>query len=162
MSGRTSMAGFCGATMPLVQRTLLSVVVVIAPVLAAFPCCCERAAAELRDASADRAECCDHSINSGATSCCQNESPQLPEPAKSSGSCPPDRDCWCCLPEGYLSQSGTISRPNPIRHLEMAALPVDHTALAIAADLQQSLRPPDETHIKPGNRNQALLCVWRN
>jgi hypothetical protein len=156
------MTGSFDFVMTPLRQIVLSIVVVAAPVLVAFPCCCERAAAEVSGLQSQHDSCCIPSNARSAKSCCSEKCPDSSETSQVPGSCPPDRDCWCCLPDGYLRQLCCVSQSEPTKTPDPASLPIVPMNLAVPADSMETDGPPDATRITPRNRNQAQLCVWRN
>lgn len=150
-----------------VQRLLIAIVVVLAPVCSNLPCCCQRTAAS-------EASCCKKSETT--SSCCQGKSPKHTRaasfcsdgPSRGSEKSPANSfklpSCECCIlataPEPVITSVPRTSAKSKHSSL-VAVIPVKPSdafpSLQITAGKSSS-------ELSPGkhNRQQAMLCVWRN
>jgi hypothetical protein len=150
-----------------VQRLLIAIAVVLAPVCSNLPCCCERAAAS-------EASCCKKSET--AASCCQGKSPK---DTRAAGSCCDQRhrspeespansfklpSCECCVqttaPEPVITavpRSAAKSKDSSL----IAAIQSKPSETFASLQITAGKNSPE---VSPGkhNRQQAMLCVWRN
>ena len=150
-----------------IQRLLIAIAVVLAPVCSNLPCCCERAAAS-------EESCCKKSET--ISSCCQGKSQKhakavsscCDEKSRSSEKSPANSfrlpSCECCIqttaPEPVITAvpraaakskySGLITTIHCEPSEVFVSLPI--TAVKSSPEL------PPSKH----NRQQAMLCVWRN
>ena len=149
------------------QRLLIAIAVVLSPICSNLPCCCARAAAS-------EASCCKKS--EATSSCCQGKSPKDSRAghsccdAKSGG---PEKSpansfklpsCECCI---------QATAPEPvITAVPRSAAKSQHSSLIVVvpgkpseafASLQITAGK-SSPELPPGkhNRQQAMLCVWRN
>ena len=149
------------------QRLLIAIAVVLAPVCSNLPCCCQRAAAS-------ETSCCKKSETT--TSCCLGKSPKDTRAASSccdEKSRGPEKSpansfklpsCECCIqataPEPVITavpRSADKSKDISI----LAAIQSDPSealaSLQITAGRNSFEFPPGKH-----NRQLAMLCVWRN
>ena len=150
-----------------IQRLLIAIAVVLVPVCSNLPCCCKRAAAS-------EASCCKKSETTA--SCCQRKS-QKDSKAVSTccdeKSCSPEKSpadsfrlpsCECCV---------QATAPEPvITAVPRAAAKSKHSSLIATIQGEpfesfaslQITAGKNSPEFPPGkhNRQQAMLCVWRN
>lgn len=150
-----------------IQRLLIAIAVVLAPVCSNLPCCCERAAAS-------EASCCKKSETVSA--CCQSKSQKHSEavssccdkthrsPEKSPANSFRLPSCECCIqataPEPVIT---TVPRAaEKSKHSSLIATiqyePREAFASLPIAAVKSSPELPPSKH----NRQQAMLCVWRD
>lgn len=179
-----SISGFLTATYPMtvagafvspyvnrqrvaVQRLLIAIAVVLAPVCSNLPCCCKRAAAS-EASSCKKPET--------TTSCCQRRSQKDSEAAGSSGhekksspeSSPESSlklsSCECCIhattPETVVTAvPRAVAKPKC--NSLVAALQVESSVAFPSLQITAEKNSPQFSAGKH-NRPQAMLCVWRN
>ncbi len=151
-----------------IQRLLLAIAVVLVPVCSNLPCCCKRAAAS-------EASCCKKSETTA--SCCQSKSPKASKAVssccdikksssteRSTGSSFKLPSCECCVQATTPEPVITVvprSADKPKHSSLVAAIqgpPLEAFAsLQITAGKNSPEFPPGKH-----NRQQAMLCVWRN
>jgi len=149
------------------QRLLIAIAVALAPVCSNLPCCCERAAAS-------EASCCKKS--EATSSCCQGKSQK---DSRAANSCCDAKSrgtekspansfklpsCECCI---------QATAPEPvITAVPRAAAKSNHSSLVAVISSKPSeafsslqiTAGKNSPEFPPGkhNRQQAMLCVWRN
>jgi hypothetical protein len=149
------------------QRLLIAIAVVLSPVCSNLPCCCQRAAAS-------EASCCKKSETT--SSCCQGKSQKdsgagnsccdakSRSPEKSPANSFKLPSCECCI---------QATAPEPvITAVPRAAAKSQHGSLLAAIQSESSeafaslqiTAGKNSREFPPGkhNRQQAMLCVWRN
>ena len=149
------------------QRLLIAIAVVLAPVCSNLPCCCKRA-------TASETSCCKKSETT--SSCCQGKSQKDSGAgnsccdAKSGG---PEKSpansfklpsCECCTqataPEPVITavpRSATKSQHSSLLAATQSESSEAFASLQITAGKNSRELPPGKH-----NRQQAMLCVWRN
>jgi hypothetical protein len=150
-----------------IQRLLIAIAVVLAPVCSNLPCCCARAAAS-------ETSCCKKSET--ASLCCQGKSQKDSRAANSccdAKSRGPEKSpansfklpsCECCI-QATAPEPVITAVPRPAAKLQHSSLPaaIQSASTEAFASLQitagkNSRELPPSKH----NRQQAMLCVWRN
>ena len=150
-----------------IQRLLIAIAVVLAPVCSNLPCCYQRAAAS-------EASCCKKSETT--SSCCQGKSQKDSRAASSccdAKSRSPEKSpansfklpsCECCIqataPEPVITavpRSATKSQQSSL----VAVVPGKPSEAFASLQITTGKSSPE---LPPGkhNRQQAMLCVWRN
>ena len=149
------------------QRLLIAIAVVLAPVCSNLPCCCQRA-------TASEASCCKKSETT--SSCCQGKSQKDSRAANSccdAKSRSPEKSpansfklpsCECCIlataPEPVITAVPRAAAKS--QHSSLLAVIQSKPSEAIAS--LQIMAGNGSPELPPGkhNRQQAMLCVWRN
>ena len=150
-----------------IQRLLIAIAVVLAPVCSNLPCCCKRAAAS-------EASCCKKSETTA--SCCQTKSQKdskvvstcCDEKNLSPEKSPADSfklpSCECCV-QATTSEPVITVVPRPAAKSKysnlVAVLPGESSEAFESLQITAGKNSPE---FPPGkhNRQQAMLCVWRN
>ena len=149
------------------QRLLIAIAVVLAPICSNLPCCCERAAAS-------EASCCKK--NETTSSCCQGKSQKDSRAgnsccdAKSRG---PEKSpansfklpsCECCIqataPEPVITAVPRATAK--AKHSSLVAVIQSNPSEAFASLQITTGKNSPEFPPSKHNRQQAILCVWRN
>lgn len=149
-----------------IQRLLIAVAVVLAPLFANLPCCCKQV-------DASESSCCQ---KEKTTSCCSGRSGKSAQ--ASSSCCDARKDpaktlksrtvsisgCECCarpdVPEAIVKDADRSAQKQKLSTLaDMSIgedLPRAELTLSIAG-IQRAENISDKH-----NRHQSMLCVWRN
>ena len=150
-----------------IQRLLIAIAVVLGPVCSNLPCCCQRAAASEASCcqkSETTASCCQGKSqkDSRAVSTCCDEKSRSPEKSPANSFKLPS--CECCLqattPEPVITavpRSAAKSKHSSL----IAAIQSEHSEAFASLQFTTGKNSPE---FSPGkhNRQQAMLCVWRN
>lgn len=149
------------------QRLLIAIAVVLAPVCSSLPCCCARAAASEASCckkSETTASCCQSKSpkDSRAASSCCNEKSRSPEKSPANAFKLPS--CECCVqataPEPVLTAVPRATAKS--KHSSLVAVIQSNPSEAFAS--LQITTGKNSPEFSPGkhNRQLAMLCVWRN
>jgi hypothetical protein len=150
-----------------IQRLLIAIAVVLAPVCSNLPCCCKRAAAS-------EASCCKKSETTA--SCCQRKSQKdsravgtscdekSRSPEKSPANSFKRPSCECCV-QATAPEPVIVAVPrssDKSKHSSVFAAIQSEPSEAFAS--HQITAGKNSPEFPPGkhNRQQAMLCVWRN
>ncbi len=150
-----------------IQRLLIAIAVVLAPVCSNLPCCCKRAAASETSCcqkSETTASCCQRKsqkASKSVSSCCDKKTIS---PERSTGSSFKLPSCECCVqattPEPVIT---VVPRSaDKSKHSSLLAA-IQNKPFEAFASLQITAEK-NSPEFPPGkhNRQQAMLCVWRN
>ncbi len=149
------------------QRLLLAIAVVLAPVCSNLPCCCKRAAASevgCCKKSETTASCCQKKSLTGSDvviSCCDKESSS---PERSTGSSFKLPSCECCVQATTPERVITVvprSAAKPKYSSLLAAIQSEPFEAFASLQITAGKNSPEFPPCKH-NRQQAMLCVWRN
>lgn len=150
-----------------IQRLLIAIAVVLAPVCSNLPCCCQRAAASEASCckkSETTASCCQRKSekDSRAVSTCCDEKSRSPEKSPANSFRLPS--CECCIqataPEPLITVAPRSAAKSKYSSLiaTIQSEPSEAFASLPITAVKSSPELPPGKH----NRQQALLCVWRN
>jgi hypothetical protein len=150
-----------------IQRLLIAIAVALAPVCSNLPCCCQRAAASEASCckkSETTASCCQKrsQTDSRAVSTCCDEKSRSPEKSPANAFKLPS--CECCVqattPEPVITAVPRAATKS--QHSSPIATIQSKSSEAIAS--LQFTAGKSSPELPPGkhNRQQAMLCVWRN
>lgn len=150
-----------------IQRLLIAIAVVLAPVCSNLPCCCKRAAASETSCckkSETTASCCQRKSqqeSKAVSSCCDKKTSS---PERSTGSSFKLPSCECCVqataPEPVIT-AVPRSADKPKHSSLLAAIQSEPFEAFASLQITTGKSSPE---FPPGkhNRQQAMLCVWRN
>jgi len=151
----------------IIQRLLIAIAVVLAPVCSNLPCCCERAAASEATCckkSETTSSCCQgksQKDSRAASSCCDAKSRGTEKSPANSFKLP---SCECCVeataPDPLITavpRATTKSKHNSLVAVIQSKPSEAFASLQITAGKSSPELPPGKH-----NRQQAMLCVWRN
>ena len=150
-----------------IQRLLIAIAVVLAPVCSNLPCCCARAAAS-------EASCCKKS--EATSSCCQGQSQKDSRAANfccNAKSLSPEKSpansfklpsCECCIQATAPEPVITAVPRAAAKSQHSSFLAAVHSEPSEAFSSLQITAGKNSPQPSPGkhNRQQAMLCVWRN
>lgn len=149
------------------QRLLLAIAVVLAPVCSSLPCCCKRAAASETNCckkSETTESCCQRKSqkDSKAASTCCHEKSRSPEKSPANSFKLPS--CECCV-QATAPEPVIVAVPHSAdksKHSSLLAV-IQSEPSEVFSSLQITAGK-NSPEFSPGkhNRQQAMLCVWRN
>lgn len=149
------------------QRLLIAIAVVLAPICSNLPCCCARAAASEASCckkSETTSSCCQgksQKDSRAASSCCDAKSRGIEKSPADSFKLP---SCECCIqataPEPVITAVPRAAAKS--KHSSLVAVVPSKPSEAFAS--LQITAGKNSREFPPGkhNRQQAMLCVWRN
>ena len=150
-----------------IQRLLIAIAVVLAPVCSNLPCCCKRAAASEASCctkSETTASCCQRKSqkdSKAASTCCHEK---IGSPEKSPANSFKLPSCECCV-QATAPEPVIVAVPRSAdksKHSSLLAAIQSEPSEAFAS--LQITTGKNSPEFSPGkhNRQQAMLCVWRN
>jgi len=150
-----------------IQRLLIAIAVVLAPVCSNLPCCCKRAAASEASCctkSETTASCCQRKSqkdSKAASTCCHEK---IGSPEKSAANSFKLPSCECCV-QATAPEPVIVAVPRSAdksKHSSLLAAIQSEPSEAFAS--LQITTGKNSPEFPPGkhNRQQAMLCVWRN
>jgi hypothetical protein len=150
-----------------IQRLLIAIAVVLAPVCSNLPCCCERAAASEASCckkSETTASCCQKKSqkDSRAVSTCCDEKSRSPEESPANSFKLPS--CECCVQTTAPEPVITAVPSSAAKSKDSSVIPVIQSKPSEAIASLQITAGKNSPEFPPAkhNRQQAMLCVWRN
>lgn len=150
-----------------IQRLLIAIAVVLAPVCSNLPCCCKRAAASEASCckkSETTASCCQRKSqkDSKAASTCCDEKSRNPERSPANSFKLPS--CECCVQATTPEPVITAVPRSAAKSKDSSLTPAIQSKPSEAFASFQITTGKNSPEFSPGkhNRQQALLCVWRN
>ena len=149
------------------QRLLIAIAVALAPVCSNLPCCCERAAASEVSCckkSEATSSCCQgksQKDSRAANSCCDAKSRGTEKSPANSFKLP---SCECCIqataPEPVITAVPRAAAK--AKHSSLVAVIQNNPSEVFASLPITAVKSSPELPPSKHNRQQAMLCVWRN